>query len=152
MTTVAELALEEQIQHLADTANQRGWRFTKFDDNRFTLGMQARDESWYWLRVECDRFLEQPPAFHWFNPETNKLDQRADTPSGGGFFHDDSGRICAPWNRLAYKQVDDRGPHADWALANWRTNEKTRGATTLCAMVLRIYIELQGPQYKGRLA
>jgi len=151
MTTVTELALEDQIAHLAEIAKQWDWQFARIGETSISLRLPARDSSWFWLLIECDDFLEQPPAFHWFNPETNALDQRADTPSGGGYFHNDSGRICAPWNRLAYQQIDARGPHSDWALANWRSNAKTGGTTTLAAMALRIHAELGGPHYKGRL-
>lgn len=150
MLTVTELAISEQVCHVAEIAAQRGWRFERLDDIRFFICLPSRDGTDYGVLVDCDRFLEQPPAFHWYNPGTRACDQPADTPSGSGYLHS-SGRICAPWNRLAYKQIDPKGPHSDWQLANWRTNGKTGGTTTLAAMVLRIYTELCGRNYVGRM-
>lgn len=150
MVTVTELAISEQVRHVAEIAAQRAWHFEQVDEIRFYICLPARDGTHYGVLVECDRFLEQPPAFHWYNRETKQCDEPADTPCGSGYFYS-SGRICAPWNRLAYKQIDPQGPHSDWQLANWRTNEKTGGTTTLAAMVLRIYIELNGRHYAGRM-
>ena len=150
VVTVTDLALDEQIRHVAEIAEQRGWPFERLGEVRFSICLPARDGTDYCVLVECDRFLDQPPAFHWFNTGTTQRDQPADTPTGGGYFHS-SGRICAPWNRLAYAQVDPKGPHSDWQLANWQTNASTGGTTTLAAMILRIYTELFGPNYRGRM-
>lgn len=151
MATPAELALAEQLTNLRTTATARDWPFHLVGDVQFTIVLPARDGSTFRLLVECDHFLDQPPAFHWYNADTGARDQPADTPTGGQFFHN-SGRICAPWNRLAYKQYDPKGPHGDWSLADWMTNPKTGSTKTLCAMALRIYTELQKPTYKGRMA
>lgn len=145
MATAAELVLAEQLGHLREIIDDKQWDLVP----AFILDMPARDNSCFWLLVECDRFPAIPPAWHWFNPATKAVDHPGDTPRGGGFFHS-SGRICAPWNRLAYKSIDPKGPHSDWDLANWMSNPNTRACTTLAAMAMRIYVELQGP-YEGRL-
>jgi len=131
---------------LREIVAPRSWELTP----AFILGLPARDGSRFWLFVECDRFPAIPPAWHWFNPNTKALDQPPDTPKGGQFFHG-SGRICAPWNRLAYQSVDPKGPHGDWNLANWMTNPHTGHCTTLSAMALRITSELSASTYEGRL-
>ena len=116
----------------------------------FILGLKARDGLEYWLLVDCSDYPVLPPAWHWYTT-AKLLDQRADAPKGSGFFHS-CGRICASWNRLAYKKVDPAGPHGDWELTGWKANPKTGGCTTLSAMALRIDVELNGARYQGRMA
>ena len=149
MTTATDLVFAEQFGQLREIAENRGWDLTETGDPGFVLGLPAHDGSRLWLTVGCDGLPGLPPAWHWFNPETGAIDQPADTPKGGGYFHS-SGRICAPWSRIAYKQVDAQGPHGDWELTTWMTNPKTKGCKTLAAMALRLFVELNGPRYTGR--
>jgi hypothetical protein len=146
MATAGELVLAEELGDLQEIAMSRQWDF----EDGFNLGMPARDGSRFWLRVDCADYPAQPAAWHWYNPQTGALDRRADTPTGGGFLHP-SGRICAPWNRLAYKQCDPDGPHGDWELASWAANPRTGKCTTLAAMALRLFVELNSKHYQGRL-
>ncbi len=148
--TVDELVFAEQFGHLQEIADNRDWGLEQVDGLGFILELPARDDSRIWLKAECDDYPTQPPAWHWYNPDTGALDQPPDTPRGSGFFHS-SGRICAPWNRLAYSSYDAKGLHGDWQLANWITNPNTARCTTLAAMVLRLAVELQGPQFQGRM-
>jgi hypothetical protein len=146
MATAGELVFEEQFGHLREIAASREWPL----ERAFILGMKARDGSQYWLLVDCSDYPAMPPVWHWYNPATKLLEQPADTPKGSGFLHS-SGRICAPWNRLAYKKIDPNGPHDDWDLANWMTNPKTGNCITLSAMALRIHVELGSARYQGRM-
>lgn len=146
MATAVDLIFEEQFGHLRENASSQGWSLQR----AFIVGMKARDGSLFSLMVDCSEYPALPPAWHWYNPETRMLDQPTDTPKGGTFFHS-SGRICAPWNRLAYRTVDPKGPHGDWTLANWVTNPKTGNCTTVSAMALRIQVELSSVQYQGRM-
>lgn len=146
MATVGELVIEEQFGHLLENAASREWPL----ERAFILGMKAHDGSQYWLLADCSDYPALPPAWHWYNPATRLLNQPADTPKGSSFLHS-SGRICAPWNRLAYKKIDPSGPHDDWDLTNWMTNPKTGNCTTLSAMALRIHVELSSARYQGRM-
>jgi len=150
MLSVVELAFEEQFGHLeanAKTQPER-WRVQRLCGPRFVLGISAKDQHWFELLVECEDFPLIPPAWHWYNSEKERLDDTQDTPKGSGFLHS-SGRICAPWNRLAYQSVDPKGPHNDWQLHNWTTNSNTKGCTTLAAMALRLRVELHSERYHG---
>ena len=149
MATLTDLLFAEQFGHLREVAESRGWSLKQIEGPGFELVLPARDGSRFGLKVHCDGYPGTPPAWRWCNPDTGVCDQLADTPGGGGYFHS-SGRICAPWNRLAYKQVDAQGPHGDWQLSTWMTNPKTGGCTTLAAMALRIAVELKNDRYKGR--
>ncbi|MBS1770577.1 MAG: hypothetical protein JSS77_13005 [Acidobacteria bacterium] len=141
MTTVQQLAVEAELEHLAANALQQGWLYARTGDAEFTFGIPSKDGSWLHLKVLVDRYPTLPPAWHWHNPTTGALDQPADMPANGGFFHG-NGVICAPWNRLAYKSVDARGPHEDWSIeGDWKSNPKTLGTTTLSAMAQRIALE-----------
>ena len=128
----------------------RGWEFEELEGCKFIVGMMARDGSYFWLFVDCEGYQTSPPAFNWYNTECKSKNQPSNTPIGGQYFHP-SGRICAPWNRLAYKECDSQGPHGDWQLSNWMSNPKTGETKTLAAMLLRIYRELQSPEFKGRM-
>lgn len=151
MATATDLAFAEQFDDLRQVVENKGWDLKPTDGPGFVLGLPARDRSRLSLKVECDGFPGKPPAWHWYNLETGALDAPADTPKGSGYFHS-SGRICAPWNRLAYKSVDPHGPHEDWHLSNWMVNPRTGACTTLAAMALRIAVELSSSRYSGRMA
>ena len=144
-----ELVFAEQFGHLVEVAKHRNWGVTQTDKPEFILVLPARDESLFGLHVNCESFPVKPPIWRWCNPKTHITDQPIDTPKGSGYFHS-SGRICAPWNRIAYRQVDTQGPHSDWELANWRNNPRATGHTELLEMALRLSIELMSDRYQGR--
>lgn len=144
MPTGAELAVIAELDVARDLAETRNWDLAS---PIFTVGLPAKDGTRIHFMVFCDRYPELPPAWHFWNPETRLLDQPADTPAGGSFFHA-SGVICAPWNRLAYTAP---GPHPEWEIGNWRHNPHTGGTTSIQAMVQRLAVELQGT-YTGRHA
>ncbi|MCV2864408.1 hypothetical protein [Defluviimonas sp. WL0075] len=146
MATAGALVFDEQFRDLKEIASARPWQL----DDDFVFGLTARDGETYWLKVDCTDYPALPPAWHWYSPESKAIDQPADSPKGSGFLHG-SGRICAPWNRLAYKKIDPQGPHDDWDLNGWQTNPKTGRCTTLAAMALRIHVELNSKRYQGRM-
>lgn len=150
MPTVAELTVAEELVAIREIAQRRKWALKELDVLRFHLSLPASDKSLFYLLIDCDKYPVYPPAWHWCDAD-GRTDRLADRPRGSGFLHG-NGVICAPWNRLAYKGIDPRGPHQDWALEDWRNNPQTGGCTTLGHMVLRIYVELNGPRFnRGRL-
>lgn len=151
MPSVIEMVFEEQYSHLESIvkAQPEKWRLKRLSGPRFVLGILAKDQHWFELLADCDDFPLRPTAWHWYNSETERCDEARDTPKGSGFLHS-SGRICAPWNRLAYQAVDPKGPHNDWQLQNWTTNSYTKGCTTLAAMALRLKVEMNSERYHGR--
>lgn len=146
MPTVEELIVSEELAALTEIAGSHGWDF----DGGSVIGMRARDGSMFWLKLDHAGYPKLPASWRWYNPITCALDQPADAPTGSSFWHS-SGRICAPWNRHAYKQIDEHGPHGDWDLMNWMSNPQTGKCTTLAAMALRIFVELSSDRHKGRL-
>jgi hypothetical protein len=150
LVNVTDLVFAEQFGHLSQVAEHRGWPLKELPGPGFQLVLPARDHSRFGLHVLCDGYLGMPPAWRWCHPDTGACDQSCDMPAGGGGYFHSSGRICAPWNRLAYSQVDPQGPHGDWELSTWLTNPKTGSCTTLAAMALRMAVELQSARYRGR--
>jgi len=142
MATASELVLESQLADLRQNAGVHGWFFELVEPTTFVLGLPAKDGSDLALFVKCNDYPSQPPAWHWYNRETKEIDAFGDTPTGGSFFHG-SGVICAPWNRLAYKTKDPRGPHNDWDIGNWMAVAQTGGTRTLAAMAERVAHELR---------
>jgi hypothetical protein len=149
VATVAELAVAEELAPIREIASSRGWKLRELSPIRFHLTLPAKDKSLFHLLVDCDQYKVRPPAWRWSDAAGELTDRPADTPKGSGFLHD-NGVICAPWNRLAYKSVDARGPHADWTIGDWQKNSHAAGCTTLAHMTLRVYVELNGPRYNNR--
>lgn len=151
MSTVAELTVAEELIALRDTAAGRSWELREFDTLHFHLSLPARDNSIFHLFVDCNSYPVQPPAWYWCDVTGTNTDRLSDRPRGSGFLHP-NGVICAPWNRLAYKAIDTRGPHSDWTIADWQKNPHTGGCLTLPHMALRVFVELNSPRYlAGRL-
>ena len=148
MPRADELAVDAELDTVRELARYKGWELERVTSTTFRLTMVAKDGSHIQLQVDCDGYPAQPPAWHFRNPATGALDERPDIPVGGTYFHG-SGFSCAPWNRLAYAQVNPRGPHGDWDLGNWKANPYTFGDKTLAAMALRIHHELTR-SYTGR--
>lgn len=146
ISTVATLTVSEELAILERIAADRGWMLRRISDLRFHLGSPARDGSWFYLLVDCSDYPAIPPAWHWADASSDVLDQPKDIPQGSGFLHP-NGVICAPWNRLAYKAVDSRGPHGEWLIGDWRNNSYTGKCKTLPAMALRIFVELNSLRY-----
>jgi hypothetical protein len=149
MPTVAEATVSEELASLREIARSRGWTLTEADALNFHLALPAADDTRFYLLVDCDRYPVQPPAWRWCDAEAKNTDRPCDQPKGSGFLHT-CGVICAPWNRLAYKAIDPRGPHQDWTLGDWQNNAYTGGCRTLAAMALRVFVELNGPRFERR--
>ena len=152
MATVAEFTVAEELVPLREIAASRGWDLKELDTLHFHIALPAKDGTIFYLFADCGNYKVQPPAWHWCDASGTHTDRAADRPKGSGFLHS-NGVICAPWNRLAYKAVDSRGPHDNWTIGDWLQNSATGGCTTLAHMVLRVFVELNGPRFaSARLA
>src|SRR5262249_39401265 len=137
-STVSEMIAAQEIVDLREVAAVMGWGFKELSPDRFSISMGARDRDIYYLHVELAEYRGMPAVWRLVSKD-QVPDRLEDAPKGGGFLHS-NGVICAPWNRLAYKKIDSRGPHEDWELASWLTNAHTGACTTLAAMALRIHV------------
>ena len=150
MATVEDLVVERQIEAVSENAHLHGWPFERVGPRCFRVTLTTHNGDTYQVEVECDGFPVRPAAFHWRNQETGQLDALADSPepynTGDNFFFP-TGRICAPWNRLASTVG---GPHREWDQSNWMRQAETKGTVTLAAMVTRLHHELRSRRYRGR--
>ena len=146
VSTVEDIVVERQLTAVQENAQIHGWSFEWVGPRCFRISLSARNSDIFQIEVECERFPVQPAAFHWRNRETGQLDKLSDAPAPYNYFHG-SGRICAPWNRLASMSG---GPHTEWVQASWQQQKETKGTVTLAAMVLRIHFELRSEYYRGR--
>jgi hypothetical protein len=151
MPTAAELIVNAELDDLKEVAAVAGWSVTSLNSLGFVVGIKAADGSHFWVACEADGYKATPPAWRWCNANGEERDKPHLVPRAGksAFFHD-NGVICAPWNRLAYRSADARGPHADWTIGNWQDNGNTGECKTLTAMVMRIEIELKS-RFAGRV-
>jgi len=140
VATATEMLVMEELAQLRENAALLGWTVTGLDGLDFILGVPAKDGSWLYVRCEPEAYPTRPPAWRWCDAEGGRADAPEVSAKGGQFFHS-AGVICAPWNRLAYKTIDGRGPHGDWDIGAWMANEKTRQCRTLAAMAGRIAVE-----------
>lgn len=142
MSAATEILVAEQLAQLEESASAMGWTVKRLEGLEFVLGVKARDDSWLYVRCNPDRFPTLPPIWRWCDADGENTDAPEVTAQGGNFFHS-AGVICAPWNRLAYKGEDSRGPHNDWTIGDWLSNPYTKQTVTLGAMASRIWIEAQ---------
>ena len=145
MAAVGDSIVAKQLQDVRELSPYYGWEFESVGDHRFRIALAAKNGDTYQIEVNYEGFPGQPPAFHWRDMQTGKLDQLISSPNPYNYFHG-SGKICAPWNRLA---SGEGGPHQEWELASWQSNPYTKNTTTLAAMILRIQTELQSDKYQG---
>lgn len=148
MATAAELTMEEELKPLREVACRDEWRLEVLSSITFAIQLPARDGRLYWILVECDGYPANPPGVSWYDFASETKNHPAATPKGSGYIHG-CGRICAPWNRYAYKRCDSQGPHDDWELSNWKSNSHTGGVKNLCAMVMKVASELKSDRYSG---
>ena len=141
-----DLAIEQGIAEVAENAQLHSWAFDRVGPRCFRVALTAKTGDTFQLQVVCNGFPDIPPEFHWRNPDSGAVDDLADSPNPFNYFHG-SGRICAPWNRLA---STEGGPHQEWQWASWRQQPETMGTVSLAAMVLRIHHELCSDRYRGR--
>lgn len=142
MATATELIVAEEWHQLRDLAeNQDGWTLTVLGTETFLFGMPRKDGGELWVHCQADQYPTLPPIWRWCGPDGTMIDDPRVTPVGGSSFFHGNGVLCVPWNRLAYSQVDSRGPHGDWTIGDWKSNPHNRECKTLAAMAIRIAVE-----------
>lgn len=148
MSTVSEAVTGVELEILRDLADENNWSISVLDSLCFVLGLPSRENDRYFVKCSTNAYPEEPPVWQWSDKTGALCGDPAICPKGSGYFHS-SNVICAPWNRLAYK--DRGGPHKDWLLAEWKSNPKLNGCDTLAHMALRILVELNSERYQSRL-
>lgn len=99
---------------------------------------------------DCSGYRAVPPAWTFVEPDSQTTTKHAfpARSRGATIFHQNP-VICAPFNRLAYKEYN--GPHANWSgPSNWMNITGHVRATTIADMLNVINLHLQ--HSPGRMA
>jgi hypothetical protein len=151
------LVEEEELAPAREWASRVGVELTWDSDRleiRAVLTQRTTGERFY-LRGQLEGYRAVPPAWtfcdaEWGSPgEKRNFPASASLPSGIGssIFHNHP-VICAPFNRLAYK--DHGGPHSNWGgPEQWLNVAGTVNATTLADMLAVVARDLA--YSKGRM-
>ena len=97
--------------------------------------------------ASVDGYRELPPAWTFLSPSGSSsafFPKPANLRSGRGSIFHNTGRICAPFNRDAYKS--EGGPHSDWGGPVQWLEVRTPGqvyATSIAEMFAVIFGHLQ---------
>lgn len=144
MSSATELQVQEELEQLRQVADGEGWSVKGLTSTSFVVGFTAAGGTSMWVRCDADRYKEMPPRWRWCDAHGDNVGAAQYRPANGNaFFHGDTGVICAPWSRDAYKSENPLGPHEDWSIGNWLENSNTGQTRTLAAMAIRIGVELK---------
>jgi hypothetical protein len=126
--TLVKAAVEEEIAPAAAWATRHQWLLRARVDE-LTLRAATYHPAVSRIvefRADLDDYPAFPPAWRCVTPGTDESPPSAWPIAGqlagvsGSIFHP-ALVLCAPWNRLAYKDQNPNGVHEDWTIASWRT-------------------------------
>lgn len=149
-TVVTRAVVAEELPAvLAWAARRPGWT-VEFDDPALQLDVRTNHPATgtpLLLQADLQGYRAVAPGWRLLNPDTGEATGAPFPQSGsrppiqGSIFHPHR-VICAPWNRLAYKE--HHGPHNDWgALTSWTTAAAGyTKADTLADMLSQIDLHL----------
>jgi hypothetical protein len=145
---VTRAQLEVELPAIMVWGDRVGWRVNVESASRLVTACTVHPVVGLPLhvRVDCRNYPSIAPAWRF-------LDQAGESPRSaypapgqraginGSIFHG-NGLVCAPWNRLAYK--DYGGVHADWgAFTAWKTAAPTyTQAHTIADMLQTLSVHL----------
>jgi hypothetical protein len=140
--------VEEELAAADAYARRQGWNLTWLKDDLVLLadGRHPADRSSIQWRANLVDYRALPPIWTCFQKEgenafTSRFPKGGSLPAGGGSIFHPSSIICAPFNRLAFKEHS--GPHGDWGgPANWMQVRASVTATVLGQMLALIVIHL----------
>jgi hypothetical protein len=157
--------MAKELEAVRALATKCGWNVQEITEQPpcFTVEMWSRpvdgrppgkERDKYLVRVDCDRYRMQPPAFHFIDPRTGQMNTRQSFPGrqDDSFFNESNGIvvICNEMNRSCYREAGGslHNPEGErWTLANW---EKYVGARSdLASMLHAIYSRITREAYNG---
>lgn len=155
---VAKAVFEYEVQGAQAWAKRHGWALTlALEELRLDIQFDHPKQDAGRLRLVGDfhDYKAVPPALEFVNVETGEPERQAWPAPGSrpgissSIFHS-SGVICAPFNRLAYKEHG--GPHEDWnGPQNWLSvSQQVVRATAIGEMLATLDLHLAASP--GRLS
>lgn len=140
--------VEDELPAAEAHACRHGWSLTWLKDEQVLLadGKHPADKSFLRLHAALADYRALPPVWTCFQQDGKgafhrRFPKGGSLPHGRGSLFHPSGVICAPFNRLAYKEHS--GPHDNWGgPANWLQVRGTVRATVLGEMLAQILVDL----------
>lgn len=127
---IAIATVEAELPAVRQYAERHGWK-AAWDPEVLRLtfeGTHPGDGTSLRIVADVSGYRGLPPSWTFDAPASGKaapFPRPGKLRGGAGSIFHGSRRICAPFNRLAYKQHD--GPHGDWGgPANWLQVQKNR--------------------------
>ena len=150
MSTISHLTVEEELAFLREVAESRGWVLQQQDPLHFSLRLPASEVRTITFRSIATIIRSSRRRGTGAMPTAAGATTVPTRPQAPAFsIRTASFALRGIVSRT--RQVDARGPHPEWVMGDWRNNPHTKGCKTLCAMALRIFVELNGPHYKKRV-
>lgn len=148
-TDVTIAVVEDELGAADAYARRHGWALTWLKDQLVLLAdaRHPADQTVIRWRAQLNDYREVPPIWTCFQMGESGIYQprfpkAGPLPGGTGSIFHTSGVICAPFNRLAFK--DHSGPHDDWGgPPNWLKARATIKATVLAEMLALIVAHLR---------
>jgi len=146
---VTVATVEDELDGIKSYASRHGWDVSWNPEIlRLTFeGIHPNDGMKVRIVANVDGYRALPPSWTFENPAESQPKQpffpKAGTPKGGqgSIFHG-SNTMCAPFNRLAYKQHG--GPHGNWGGPECWLNVKGHiRETNLAGMFASIIVHLK---------
>lgn len=150
--------VKSELKACSDYAKKCGWLISDANESNlsFTVNMTSPiDNETYILSVIFSDYPELPLILDFIDPTTDELGSRNAFPnSDDSFFHKRNPPfICSPCSRKAYTDFKGvKGPHSDWKMIGWRTNQKTGGLVDVVRILQTIYSRISNEKkYNGRM-
>jgi hypothetical protein len=141
--------VEDELVAADAYAHRHGWTLTWLKDELvlFLDGRHPADQSLMRWRSDVAGYRALPPAWSCFRQDEHgavspRFPKDGPLPGDTSSIFHSSGVICAPFNRLAFKEHS--GPHADWGgPADWLSVRGKVRATVLAEMIAQIVVHLK---------
>ena len=141
--------VENELPALNNFAQRRGWSVSWLAVQLAVIadGKHHGDNTSVRVHADVTGYRVVPPAWRFvlpdsIEPKPHRFPRGGTVPGGVGSIFHGKGVICAPFNRLAYKEHD--GMHGDWGgPENWLDVRGHVRATTLAEMLAQIVMHLR---------
>jgi hypothetical protein len=138
--------LREEVAAAERWATRHGIALA-YDDACLTVRVEMQGSSAegssperYLVVGQFDDYRLLPPAWQFVDHRTGMAIglPAYPKPDGGSVLHG-NGLVCAPWNRLAYKNLG--GPHDNWDISKWQDVKDGTRADYVADMLARLLHE-----------
>ena len=144
--------MREELTLMKSIATTNRWGVIP-DYERLTVvvTMYSHNGDLFVLEARCNDYKLMPPIFEFIDSDTGERGTRHAYPkTNNSLFHDSGPCICAPFNRKAYKEFVETGPHGNWGYGDWQTSTdqgQWSNFSKLGDMFGLVYTRISRPDY-----